>query len=112
MAAHYADLKKISIDFGVMEHAGTIAMVAADFEWDDIGSWSALGAHLADRGGNAVEEQTKVLSLDSRRNVVFAPGKQVALLGVEGLAVVESGGRILVCKLERDQEVKQLSQKA
>ena len=38
----FPDLKKISIDFGIMEHAAAVATVASDFNWDDIGSWNAV----------------------------------------------------------------------
>src|ERR1043165_2896396 len=37
-AEQFPELKRISIDFGIMEHAQSVATVAADFNWDDIGS--------------------------------------------------------------------------
>ena len=46
-------LRKISIDYGILERARKMAAVAADFAWDDIGSWSAVGAHLERGSGNA-----------------------------------------------------------
>ena len=86
--------------------------MAADFAWDDIGSWSAVAAHLPARDGNAAGPETDILALDAARNLVFAPGKRVALIGVEGLAVIESDGQILVCRLDRDQDVKKISEQA
>ena len=102
-------LPKISIDFGIMEHARNVAAVAGDFEWDDIGSWSAVGEHLGRQDGNACAAGARLFSLDARGNVVFAPEKRVALIGVAGLAVVASGEDILVCKLERDQDVRRVA---
>jgi len=110
MSERFALLKKISIDFGVLEGAEKVICVAADFDWDDIGSWSAVAAHLERQDGNAVGPQTKVLSVDSQNNVVLAPGKRVALVGVDNLAVIESEGQILVCRLDRDQDVKKISE--
>jgi mannose-1-phosphate guanylyltransferase len=106
---HFPKLKKTSIDFGIMEHAESVATVEADFSWDDIGSWSAVVAHLEKTEGNATGPGTKVLPLDSKGNLVFAPGKRVALIGVEGLAIVESENEILICRLDRDQEVKKIA---
>ncbi|HEY3323844.1 MAG TPA: sugar phosphate nucleotidyltransferase [Planctomycetota bacterium] len=106
----FAPLKKISIDFGIMEHAAKVAVVAADFEWDDIGSWSAVAEHLEKTSGNAVGPGTRTVPLDATGNLVFAPGKRVALVGVEGLVVVASGDEILVCRMDRDQDVKKVSQ--
>jgi len=107
LRALFPALQKISIDFGIMEHAQNIAAVVADFEWDDIGSWSAVGEHLERGSGNACAPGAELFSAGARGNVVFAPGKRVALVGVEGLAVVASGGDVLVCRLDRDQDVKQ-----
>jgi mannose-1-phosphate guanylyltransferase len=95
-----------------MEHAQRVAVVAADFGWDDIGSWSSVAAHMPRREGNSIGPATDVLALDARENLVFAPGRRVALIGVEGLAVVERGGEILVCRLERDQDVKKIGELA
>jgi len=108
--AQFPGLKKISIDFGIMEHARSVLTVVADFFWDDIGSWSAVAEHLDKSTSNAVGPQTEVISIDSRSNVVLAPGKRVALVGVENLAVIESNGQILICRLDRDQDVKKVSE--
>ncbi|MCY3020438.1 MAG: sugar phosphate nucleotidyltransferase [Planctomycetota bacterium] len=105
-------LRKISVDFGIMEHARRVATVAADFAWDDIGSWSAVAEHLDRTTGNAIGPGTDVIAVGARSNVVLAPGKRVALVGVEGLAVVDSDGCILVCRLDRDQDVKKASELA
>ena len=110
--ASFPGLKKISIDFGIMEKARSVATVAADYQWDDIGSWSSVAEHLENASGNAVGPATDLISVDSRSNLVFAPGKRVALIGVEGLAVVESEDEILICKLDRDQDVKKVSETA
>ncbi|MFH0937933.1 MAG: sugar phosphate nucleotidyltransferase [Planctomycetota bacterium] len=109
---YFLSLKKTSIDFGIMEHAQNAAMVAADFEWDDIGSWSAIGEHLDRQLDNVVGPDTKLITVDARGNLIFAPGKRVSLIGVEGLAIIESDNEILVCRLERDQDVKKASEEA
>jgi mannose-1-phosphate guanylyltransferase len=49
-----------------------------------------------------------VQPLDSNGNLVFAPGKRVALIGVENLAIVECENEILICRLDRDQDVKKI----
>jgi len=102
-------LKKISIDFGIMEKAQTVATVAANFDWDDIGSWSAVMAHLQ-KGDNTTGAGTELIPVDSKNNLVFATGKRVALVGIEGVAVVVSGNEILICRMDKDQDVKKVSE--
>jgi mannose-1-phosphate guanylyltransferase len=101
----YADLESISIDHAVMEKSDRVAMLEADFEWSDIGSWDAV-ANLwpRDRQGNSSRDP--LIAVDARNNVVASGGKPVALLGVEDLVVVDSGDTILVCRRERAQEVR------
>lgn len=111
-SASFPTLKKTSIDFGIMEGAKKVATVRADFDWDDIGSWSAVGPHLPASGENRVAAGGTVFSIDSKQNVVFASGKRVALVGVEGLAVIQDGDDILICKLDRDQDVKKINEMA
>jgi len=53
LAKEYPDLRKLSIDYSVMEHAQNVIVADGAFEWDDLGSWTALGRHLkADPEGN------------------------------------------------------------
>jgi mannose-1-phosphate guanylyltransferase len=111
-AEQFPELKRISIDFGIMEHAQSVATVAADFNWDDIGSWSAVGPYLDEHAENSLGPETKLIAIDAEKNLVFAPGKRVALVDVEGLAVVVNGDDILICPLARDQDVKKVSEAA
>jgi len=43
---------------------------------------------------------------DAHDNYVWAPGKLVALIGVEGLVVVDTEGALLITSKERSEEVK------
>ena len=53
LAKEYPGIKKISIDYALMEHAQNVIVADGAFEWDDLGSWTALARHLkADPEGN------------------------------------------------------------
>jgi mannose-1-phosphate guanylyltransferase len=107
----FLPLKKISIDYGIMEHAQTVLVVPAAFDWDDIGSWSAVAQHLPAQAGQAVGPGVHLETLDANGNLVIAPGRRVALIGVENIAVVDSPQGLLVCRLAQDQSVKQVAQR-
>jgi mannose-1-phosphate guanylyltransferase len=96
-----------SIDYGVMERSTRIAVVPADFGWSDVGSFAALPeVRPADAAGNVAEGDALVL--DGRGNVVLAGDRLVALVGVDGLVVVDAGDAVLVCPRERAQDVKKV----
>ncbi|MBN1826264.1 MAG: mannose-1-phosphate guanylyltransferase [Candidatus Eisenbacteria bacterium] len=101
----YEDLPDLSIDYGVMEKAERVAAIAADFRWNDVGSWSALGDLIdADAEGNAAVGGH--LGIDSRRCVVYSSGRLIATVGVDDLIVVETDGAVLVCPRDRAQDVR------
>ena len=110
MAAGYPALTPISIDFAVMEHVRNILVARCSFGWDDVGSWSALAGHFQpDADGNVVLGSCE--QVGAQRNVVVSEGRLTALIGVEGLAVIQTANATLVCPLEQAQRVKALLKK-
>lgn len=100
-------LPRISIDYAVMEQARPMVSMEARFDWDDVGSWTALPTHLgSDADGNTLRGST--LSHRSEKNIVLSTGRTVALCGVRDLVVVETGDAVLVCHRDAVQEVKNL----
>ncbi len=106
--AGYPNLPAISIDHGVMEKATEVAVVSATFAWSDVGSWGSLSGIGASCEATDSVVRGDVLELDGRGNVLIGEGGLVAVLGVEGLVVVHSGDAVLVCPVERAQEVRRL----
>lgn len=106
----FQEAESISIDYGLMEKAHRVQVVPGVFGWNDVGSWQAihdLGA--SDKAGNT-GELNSVVALDASNNHVHitTPGKLIALVGVEGLAVVETDDALLICPLDRAQDVKKV----
>ena len=103
----FPTLPKISVDYAIMEHAGSVVAAIAQYDWDDVGSWTALPSHL---GQDASENTIKgsVITLDAHRNIVVAGKRTVALCGVNDLVVVETEDAILVCHKDAVQKIKNL----
>jgi mannose-1-phosphate guanylyltransferase len=110
LAVVYPTLTKISMDYAVMEKAANVAVFEASFDWDDVGEWPALARHLPlDATGNITRGD--IVLHDARGNIVLGePGHLIALLGVEGLVVVQTPDATLVCPKSRAQELKKLLQ--
>src|SRR3954468_12975771 len=70
LAKEYPAIKKISIDYALMEHAHNVVVADGAFSWDDLGSWTALARHLkADAEGNCA--QADFVHVDAARNVIY-----------------------------------------
>ena len=103
----YADAPAISIDYGVMEKAREVAVIEAGFAWSDVGSWEAMREiHAPDDDRNVVVGDA--VCVDATGCTVHAPGRPVALLGVDDLVVVDAGDAVLVCRRDRAQEVRRV----
>ena len=85
LAKEYPAIKKISIDFALMEHAQNVVVADGSFEWDDLGSWTALARHLKpDAEGNCVVAD--FIHVDAARNIIFdARTKNRTPIAVVGL---------------------------
>ena len=107
LAERFSSLPKISVDYAVMEQASEVQAIRAEFDWDDVGSWTALPEHLGhDDDGNTLRGE--VVQLDSHNNVVLSNSRLVALCGVENLVVVETPDALLVCHRDAVQDIKKL----
>jgi mannose-1-phosphate guanylyltransferase len=106
----FPSLPSISIDHGVMEKADSVAMVAGNFGWSDVGSWqSSWELATKDANGNAAPENAVLV--DARGNLVSdlstdSTARVVALIGVHDLAVVLTDDALLVIPRERAQDVR------
>ncbi|MBZ5707665.1 mannose-1-phosphate guanylyltransferase [Nannocystis pusilla] len=108
-AAAYASIQPASIDVAILEQLADLRVAATDVAWTDLGSWAAIREALPrDGDGFAVhaENGAAVHVVGGRDGLVWTDGADVAIVGLDGVAVISSGGRILVCPLERAQEVR------
>jgi mannose-1-phosphate guanylyltransferase len=97
----------ISVDVGVLERSDRVVVLPGDFGWDDVGTWGALKrVRPTDDTGNAV--QGRLYAVDSRDNVVHAPGTSVVMYGVSGLVVVVEDGLVLVTTVDKSSDLKTL----
>lgn len=107
LGAAFPPLPKISVDFAIMEHASSVIAAVAEYDWDDVGSWTALPDHLG-KDDNDNTLRGRVVTLDAGRNIVVAGKRTVALCGVSDLVVVETDDAILVCHRNAAQQIKNL----
>lgn len=112
LAREYPDLPKISIDFSLMEHAQNVVVADGAFEWDDLGSWTALARHLkADPEGNCAIGD--FVHVDAARNIIYdarTKGRRtvIAFVGLRDSLLVQTDDATLVAHRTQAQKVKEL----
>ncbi|MGH7854611.1 MAG: mannose-1-phosphate guanylyltransferase [Candidatus Binatia bacterium] len=110
IAREYKKMPNLSIDYAVMEKAGSegkVLTLEADFGWSDVGSWAAVHRMMRkDSSGNA--SQGRWLGLGTKNSLIHAPDRLVVLLGMENAVVVDTPDALLVGDLSRSQEVRDI----
>lgn len=103
--AFFDAVRPVSVDVGVLERADNVEVAVANFDWDDVGTWSALArTRDADPAGNVTSGEAALI--EARNNVVWSEDGRVVLFGVDDLVVVRSGGETLVTRRELAPELK------
>lgn len=110
----YPELKKISIDYALMEYAQNVVVADGDFGWDDLGSWTALSKHLKqDESGNCAVGE--FVHIDGLRNLVYdARTKKKTLIGAVGIRdaiLVLTDDAVLIAHKSQAQRIKELVKK-
>lgn len=107
--AAFSAIPDISIDYAVMEKAPKVAVVTGEFDWNDIGSWSAVSELVpGDEAGNRI--LGTAVMVDSGNCYVQAEDRLVAAVGVDNLLIIDTPDALLVADKSRSQDVKRVVQ--
>jgi mannose-1-phosphate guanylyltransferase/mannose-6-phosphate isomerase len=96
----FADAPGISVDYGILEKADNVRMVAAEFVWSDVGTWDSLAEFWREEGKLAspsVQVRSESVDVFSRR--------KVAVVGVEDIMVIDADEGLLIMKKGQGQDV-------
>lgn len=105
----YRALKGQPIDTAVMEKSKNLWVVPADFGWSDVGSWKALYELQAETPESNVAISGVIHDFDSQGCLIKTnPGREVVLVGLKDIVVVESGNTLLVLDKSHDQKLKEV----
>jgi mannose-1-phosphate guanylyltransferase len=115
LAETYPKLRKISVDFAVMEPASRdpavrVAAIPMALEWLDVGSWPTFARTCPqDENGNALSAG-KSLLLDTRSTLAASsdPDHLLAAVGCENLIIIHTPDATLVCRADKAESIKEL----
>ena len=103
----YGRLKKISIDYGIMEHSKKVYLIKGNFNWSDVGSWEAV-YELSEKDENGNTKVGNVYTEMALDSYVYSPDRLTALIGVDNLIVINDKDALLICRRDRAQDVKKV----
>lgn len=88
----------ISIDYGLMEKTKKAAVVPINLGWNDMGNFDSFyDVFEKDKDGNILSNNENMI--ESTGNLVISKNnKNIVLIGVDDMIVVESDDALLLCK--------------
>ena len=115
LAKEYPDIKKISIDYALLEKAQNVIVADGAFEWDDLGAWPALARHVKqDAEGNAAIAD--FIHVDAARNIIYdartkAHRTPICVVGLRDSILVQTDDAVLLAHKSQAQKIKELVKK-
>ncbi len=107
ISSFFGTVPTLTIDYGLMERSPDIAVVEAEFDWDDVGAWAALMRIRArDRAGNLLVGEA--YAVECQDTLVWAEDGTVVVFGLSDAVVVRASGVTFVVPRERAVELKEL----
>ncbi len=109
--ANYAQAENISVDYAIMEKSDSVFVVAAEFDWNDLGTWGSLYDKLdKDETGNAVVN-AKTLTEDASGNMIRSNKDKVVVVdGLQDYIIVDKEEVLLIYPKTKEQDIKKVLQ--
>lgn len=103
----YGQLRKVSIDYGIMEKSKRVFLTKGNFRWSDVGSWEEVyRLSEKDNSGNVITGMVYTdMVIDS---MIYSEDKFSAVIGVDNLIIINTSDALLVCRKDKAQEVKKV----
>jgi mannose-1-phosphate guanylyltransferase/mannose-6-phosphate isomerase len=103
----FAGATRISIDYAVMEKTLHAGVIAAAFDWSDIGAWDSIYDVMdKDKAGNVL--QGPVVALDTANSMLRSDDMLVTTIGLKDVVVVATRDAVLVSSKAAAGQVKLL----
>lgn len=103
----YKQIRSVSIDYGVMEHAQNVYVIRCNIGWNDIGSWEEIYKLTPkDKNGNVIVGNG--LAINCKNCFIYSDNDLVTLTGMEDTIAVKSENAVLFCHRDKTQDVKEI----
>ena len=104
----YAELKKESIDYALMEKTKLACVLPGDFGWDDLGDWNGVERLL--KGDSQNVELGTHIGKDTQDAVIYASESDevIVTIGLKDVVIVRDGKVTLVVDKNSTQDIKQV----
>ncbi|GAB1857496.1 mannose-1-phosphate guanylyltransferase [Flavobacteriaceae bacterium MHTCC 0001] len=104
---NYPKADDISVDYAIMEKSSNVYVIAAEFDWNDLGTWGSLYDKLdKNEAGNAVVN-ARTLETDASGNLIRTKDDKIVVIdGLSDYIVVDKEEVLLIYPKAKEQDIK------
>lgn len=104
---NYPNAENVSVDYAIMEKSANVHVIAAEFDWNDLGTWGSLYDKLdKDESGNAVVN-ARTLAEDASGNMIRTKKDKIVVIdGLQDYIVVDKEEVLLIFPKSKEQDIK------
>ncbi|GAA4887859.1 mannose-1-phosphate guanylyltransferase [Flaviramulus aquimarinus] len=108
---NYPKAENISVDYAIMEKSTNVHVIAAEFDWNDLGTWGSLYDKLdKDESGNAVVN-SRTLAEDASGNMIRTKSDKIVVVdGLQDYIIVDKEEVLLIFPKSKEQDIKKTLQ--
>ncbi|MBU2949531.1 mannose-1-phosphate guanylyltransferase [Tamlana agarivorans] len=108
---NYPKAENISVDYAIMEKSKNVYVIAAEFDWNDLGTWGSLYDKLDKTdNGNAVVN-ARVLPEDASGNMIRTKKDKIVVVdGLNDYIIVDKEEVLLIFPKSKEQDIKKVLQ--
>lgn len=109
---NYGKAENISVDYAIMEKSKNVFVIAAEFDWNDLGTWGSLYDKLDKDGHNNAILNARSLAENAEGNIIRTDkGKLVVIDGLKDYIIVDKDDTLLIYPKGKEQDIKQVQQR-
>ena len=111
VAEHYELAENISVDYALMEHSHNVYVVAANFDWNDLGTWGSLYTKISEENTQNAVVNAQLLAQNANGNMIKTDTNKIVVIdSLDDYIIVEDNEILLIFPKDKEQDIKQLRQ--
>ena len=105
---NYPAAENISIDYGILEkEQGTVYVIPATFDWNDLGTWGSLYTESLKDEDNNVILNARLLAQNATGNIISSDKNKVVVIeGINEHVIVDENEILLIVPRAKEQDIK------
>ncbi|MBD0830747.1 mannose-1-phosphate guanylyltransferase [Aestuariibaculum sediminum] len=109
---NYPLAENISVDYAIMERSNNVYVIAAGFDWNDLGTWGSLYEKLNKDDDNNAVVHARTLAQDASGNMIRTKGDKIVVVdGLSDYIIVDKDDVLLIYPKTKEQDIKQVLKK-